>query len=66
MSKLKEWRIEHKLSQQLLADLLNKSGGQNIKQESICQWENGLMPRNPSLRLIAKITKGEVTANDFV
>jgi DNA-binding XRE family transcriptional regulator len=60
--KLKEWREKEGISQTELASRLK-----GVLPESICQWEKGyVMPRRSVLRQLIKLTKGAVTANDFV
>lgn len=59
--KLKEWRNSKGWSQEKLAERLKTN------QESVSQWENtNIMPRRDILQEIAQLTKGKVTANDFL
>lgn len=59
--KLKEWRIKSGLSQEEMATKLKTT------QESVSYWENNeIMPRKDTLQAIMQLTKGKVTANDFV
>lgn len=58
--KLKEWREKRGLSQYDLAERLN------TKQGNISQWESGTAPRRGIIKAIMRMTKGEVTANDFI
>jgi transcriptional regulator with XRE-family HTH domain len=61
--KLRDWRESSGWSQEQLAKAIGKS----VKQESVSQWETGgNMPRRNWLIRIEKLTKGKVTANDFV
>lgn len=60
--KLREWREKNKLTQEQLAEMLGVNS-----DESISQWENGKnMPRKDVLIEIMNLTKGKVTANDFI
>lgn len=58
--KLKEWREKKGYSQRDLAKRLN------TEQGHISQWEKDTMPRADFIRAIMKLSKGEVTANDFI
>lgn len=58
--KLKEWREINELSQEELASKLM------VEQAHISYWENGKTPRKGPLKAIMKLTKGKVTANDFI
>lgn len=68
--KLKEWRETAKITQEKLADELNRAArlpkAKYLQQESISQWESGTMPRVRWLKVLVKITDGQVTANDFI
>lgn len=59
---LKEWREKQGWTQEELASKLK-----GVPRESICQWESGqCMPRRSVLKQVIEITKGKVTANDFI
>lgn len=61
MSKLREYRAAHGLTQ---SDLAERVG---VKKATISRIENG--ERTPSMSLVSRIcsaTKGELTANDFM
>lgn len=61
MSKLREYRATHGLTQSELAAAVG------VKKATISRIENG--ERTPSMSLVSRIceaTKGELTANDFM
>lgn len=70
---LKDWRIEHKLSQEDLAVALSTyalkkfpKAAKAIKQRTLAYWEKDVLPRKFWLNVIAEYTKNKVTPNDFI
>ena len=58
---LKEWRIKTGVSQRQLGHMISKD------QRTVRRYENGeLTPSSDTMRLIEKITGGDVTANDLI
>jgi DNA-binding XRE family transcriptional regulator len=61
MSKLREYRTAHGLTQTEMAEAVG------VKKATISRIENG--ERTPSMSLVSRIceaTRGELTANDFM
>lgn len=58
--KLREWREKEGLSQEELAAKLKTT------QESVSYWEKDSIPKRATMKLIIRLTKGKVTANDFI
>jgi transcriptional regulator with XRE-family HTH domain len=58
--KLRTWRLRQGLTQEELAEVLGTA------RASVNRYENGRMPTRRLIRAIHKLTKGKVTANDFI
>lgn len=70
--KLREWREKNARTQQQVADELNRLATEqdrpdlaSITQGYVHRWEQGVMPRQENVRLVVKLTAGEVTFADF-
>ena len=58
---LRAWRNERGLTRRQFADRIG------VQPNAIVKWERGeRTPRPESIRRIADVTCGEVTANDFI
>lgn len=66
--KLKEWREAKGWSQHELADYLTKSigKGKTIYQSHVQNWENGKMPRYPTMLKIKDATDGRVSISSWL
>lgn len=59
--KLRDYRKKNKISMERMAGLLM------VNVSTICRYESGLrFPGRDMLKLIAKVTKSQVLASDFV
>jgi hypothetical protein len=61
---LKEYMIENKISIEDLAEKIDEPHHRNVYRYMRTD-EKGVIPRADKMELIWKITKGEVTPNDF-
>ena len=64
----KDWRHNNLLTQTEAVQLLQDNGaGSGIDQPAMSRWENGeSYPSANSQKVIYKVTKGEVTPNDWI
>ena len=58
--RLLKWRLENRYSQLALANMVGLKTG-----KSICDYENGSIPKPETIKKIEEVTKGEVKLQDF-
>lgn len=62
---LAEWRKANGMSQSDLASRLSAALGRTVPQQSVHQWESGVMPGADVAEAVRRLTNGAVTGDSF-